>query len=101
MHVLYIIMLFAIPSLLLAEKCQRSFKNPRTKRVEVIYWIAVIFKETKYVFLRLLGIAAKAIENVQMDTVIHFVTPLVRMGSAFDQTNVNVTKAINIQTMIC
>lgn len=35
MHLLYLFILFAIPSVLLAQKCPRQFLNPRTRRMEV------------------------------------------------------------------
>lgn len=31
MHLLYLFILFAIPSVLLAQKCPRQFLNPRTE----------------------------------------------------------------------
>lgn len=61
MHVLYIIILFAIPSLILADKCAHKIHNQRTKRIEVRYVIAVIFKNAECVFLRQHGYVARGI----------------------------------------
>lgn len=100
MHIHIILILFVIPSLLLANKCQRQFNNPHTKRIEVRYWIAVIYKETEFAFLRQYGIAVQAIAQAQVETVIRFVSHLVRMECAICQINVSATQVIKIWTMI-
>lgn len=96
----YIVILFTIPNVLLSCMITRKYFNQN--KISVSYYITAV----RYVlrinceFLRLAWNAVMVIRDFRIKHVFRFVIHPVIMESVFDQTYVSVWKVFSIRTMI-